>query len=571
MKLLFRFRIVLTLTFALMCAEQSLGDDPSAQISHYLRSGAFAAARELASQVPVTNGQRDEAFAQVARAQMRSGELAASSDTLREIESSQYRELATEASSTDNPSGGGSFADFDSLMQLIQTTVAPDTWEALGGPSTMAPYAQGILVDPNGLVSEVNTVNGRDLGIDVAQILDSNPVTDSLNTTPQPNQWRLPSPQRVVSLRRLRDETARRELIGLPLAESMYYLAGISEIHHLVMLPDDVLIVSPVGGIQSRQGWLVDARTGRHPLRLDFLAAASGSALANRPFGCTIDPTHDGLLRAQQFAADVQSDAIPIGVAADQLAAALGKQSVEVFGTPANTTLGMLMVEADRHMKRLALGDAEMPDGVSNYLNFVDKMIERGPPADVLIRLWFTAHPQTIQSDAAGQVFAISGQPLRLSGQNEREAQAGRQRVADDPRTIAFITEFNDHFEAIRSMYPVYGAMESLYRAAGVAQVVNRFSKDDANRELLASIARLESFDHQLRPTPEFVNSIAVLHNVRSGRKIHHILLASGGVLVDLQHTVSARTQTYPTLAAVVGRVQEQPIAIGRWWWDAAP
>lgn len=41
-------------------------------------------------------------------------------------------------------SGGGSFADFDSLMELIETTVAPETWEALGGPSNMQPYAQNL-------------------------------------------------------------------------------------------------------------------------------------------------------------------------------------------------------------------------------------------------------------------------------------------------------------------------------------------------------------------------------------------------------------------------------------------
>ncbi|QDT12160.1 hypothetical protein [Stieleria marina] len=40
--------------------------------------------------------------------------------------------------------GGSSFADFDSLMSLIETTVVPDTWEALGGPSTMAPYPQNL-------------------------------------------------------------------------------------------------------------------------------------------------------------------------------------------------------------------------------------------------------------------------------------------------------------------------------------------------------------------------------------------------------------------------------------------
>lgn len=40
--------------------------------------------------------------------------------------------------------GGSSFADFGSLITLIETTVVPDTWEALGGPSTMAPYPQNL-------------------------------------------------------------------------------------------------------------------------------------------------------------------------------------------------------------------------------------------------------------------------------------------------------------------------------------------------------------------------------------------------------------------------------------------
>ncbi|MEM6688974.1 MAG: hypothetical protein AAF664_06075 [Planctomycetota bacterium] len=42
------------------------------------------------------------------------------------------------------PGGGQNFADFDSLMQLIETTVNPETWEALGGQSTMEPYPQNL-------------------------------------------------------------------------------------------------------------------------------------------------------------------------------------------------------------------------------------------------------------------------------------------------------------------------------------------------------------------------------------------------------------------------------------------
>ncbi|WP_390889035.1 type II secretion system protein GspD [Rhodopirellula halodulae] len=40
--------------------------------------------------------------------------------------------------------GGQSMADFSQLMQLIQTTIEPESWEALGGVGTMAPYPQNL-------------------------------------------------------------------------------------------------------------------------------------------------------------------------------------------------------------------------------------------------------------------------------------------------------------------------------------------------------------------------------------------------------------------------------------------
>ncbi|MEM9826595.1 MAG: hypothetical protein AAF958_08400 [Planctomycetota bacterium] len=40
--------------------------------------------------------------------------------------------------------GGQSFADFQPLMELIETTIEPDAWETLGGKSTMSQYAQNL-------------------------------------------------------------------------------------------------------------------------------------------------------------------------------------------------------------------------------------------------------------------------------------------------------------------------------------------------------------------------------------------------------------------------------------------
>jgi general secretion pathway protein D len=63
----------------------------------------------------------------------------------------QYHPMGSQGGfGVNNPPGGGggaggaAFADFDSLMQLIQTTIEPDSWEELGGSGTMMEYPQNL-------------------------------------------------------------------------------------------------------------------------------------------------------------------------------------------------------------------------------------------------------------------------------------------------------------------------------------------------------------------------------------------------------------------------------------------
>lgn len=69
-----------------------------------------------------------------------------------------------------NPPGGGggaggqSFANFDSLIELIQTTVVPDTWDLLGGPSTMRQYEQNLSL----VISTTSEVHDQ-----IAELLES--------------------------------------------------------------------------------------------------------------------------------------------------------------------------------------------------------------------------------------------------------------------------------------------------------------------------------------------------------------------------------------------------------------
>ena len=461
--------------------------------------------------------------------------------------------------------GGGSFADFDSLMQLIETTVVPDTWESLGGPSTMAPYPQGVYVDSDGTVLNCVTA-APSVGLDDLTSLLKQPASQN---HPLDTDWRLASPMRVVSLRRMRDEVLRHRLLGQGMPESIRHLSGLSRVKYIVFTDDDILIAAPVGGIEQVDAWFRDRQSGLNTLRCDFLLTCMKAAVENQVFGCTIDPTPQGMKAAAEVAQNVQSKQIPVGKAAGELGRALGMQRVEVFGTDGGTPLGYVMVEADRHMKQLALGQAEMPEGVKNYLDVVDDFIAQGPPDQLLLRLWFTASARNVRADNDRRVFEIAGSPIKLSGENQRAMTDGRRgQVTVDARSDAFVKEFNAHWNDIRAKYPIYGALESVYRVASVAELAHRFAKDAAHLSLIDSLAAESSMaDWNLIP-PRQVASIAVHHRISHGRKIHHVVIASGGVSVDSQQTMRSKITDYPSLKSTASVADAKPRPVQRWWWD---
>ncbi len=63
---------------------------------------------------------------------------------------------------------GVPIGDFQSIIDLIQTSIVPNTWEALGGPSTLAPATLGNGNRPAILVSTTYPIHER-----IAQLLES--------------------------------------------------------------------------------------------------------------------------------------------------------------------------------------------------------------------------------------------------------------------------------------------------------------------------------------------------------------------------------------------------------------
>jgi hypothetical protein len=557
----------------------SLATEPVTELQDAVSAGEFSVAKRLAEGAQ-TRQQRDRQLATVAGRQFSAGEPLAAAATLRNIETQEAREVvlaqagapmlccggpfqsqnAAEGGAT-SIAGGGAFADFDSLMNLIQTTVVPDTWEALGGNSTIAPYPQGVLVDPGGTLKPIDSEPLAESRDEVVAVLAS--------MSPQRRTWRAPTPLRCVSLRRLRDQITSLRLTGKPLTGAMEHFAGLSKIQYVIFSENDILLAAPVGGITSNRGWFVDRISGQATLKSEFLIRCLAASLADQSFGCTIDPTPQGMRAAMGVASSIQQKAVPIGTAADALRDALGMQRIEVFGTAGDDAIGLLMVESDRHMKRLALNEQPMPDGVDNYLDIVEQMIEQGPPNGLLLRLWFTSNPLALRANADRTVFELGDGAIRLSGENQRAlADGGRGGVMVDPRSQRFVDQFNRHFAAIRQRYPIYGSLESLYQMSAVAELIDRHVDRPALQELVKSLAAEDDRSDWLIHQPRQVESIATMHSIRRGNQRHHVVLASGGVLVDPRRSLDDETTEYPSLDSTGQIANRRPKPVDHWWWD---
>ena len=478
------------------------------------------------------------------------------------------------------PRGGASFADFTQLITLIQTTIEPDSWEALGGTGTILQYPQGILVDGDGLVVDIQVANKKAGAADsldsISMMLREQNGAAPAGQDAAMGDWKQSAKFRCVSLRSLASEVVRRRLVNQPLDDSLRNLAGLSRIQYVWVDPNsrDVVLVGPVNGIERKQGWYRDRVTGETTARLDYLAATMQSVLSNTPFGCTIDPTNEGLAASAKVADEFRQGKLPVGKIADALSSAVGKQRVAVFGTAGDTPLGHLLVEVDRHMKMLALGMQKMPEGVPNYLDVITDHARDGVPDGKLLRLWFTGSPVSVRTDSEQHVFEFAGRPMKLACESQLPRDDGMRAVApDDVRLVDFTNQFNQHLSQIIGEYPAYGAVQSVFNVAAVAETMRRTEAKEWLAELLGPLM-LDGLDQSIYRTPRWVDTIATTHRFNFGGKRHTVVVASGGVQVDTRETLPTQFVSYPSLRSAPAKFARpssendaaQPIV---WWWNA--
>ncbi|QDU91211.1 hypothetical protein Pla175_46310 [Pirellulimonas nuda] len=468
--------------------------------------------------------------------------------------------------------GGAQNADFDSLIDLIITTVAPDTWnEAGGGPGDIRPFPiGGVWVDAGGVMRQRKPRPSKaSLGL----------ARQGARAAPRGTQDpRTPSGLRYVSLGRLEAEIARRTAAGEPLEEAMLTLAGLGRVRYAFAIPEthDIVLAGPAGDWRVDQaGRIVSTDSGAPVVRLDDLLTLlrAGRSAPGGAFGCSINPRAENLAATQALLG--RSGAKPLAPGRrdawlEELRGAVGEQDIEVFGIDPHSRVARVLVEADHHMKLVGMGLADGVLGVESYLDTIELDDNGAPPPMSVLRWWFTLCYTDIDASAEGDAYELAGPGARVLSENELLTARG-ERIhtgQSDELTQRFAHSFSQHFAPLCAKHPVYGELRAVFDLALVAAMV----WDPAQG--LAPRAQWDGgllVDAQRLPLPRYAvpRTVESVVNHRQMDRRTFVAGVSGGVWVDAGGLLKEHAAVGAGYTELSARRPAAPAAAAQWWWDA--
>ena len=473
-----------------------------------------------------------------------------------------------------NQRGGAANADFDSLIDLIVSTVATDTWaENGGGTAEIRPFPGGVLVDAGGVLklkSQTKLASGL---TDLSTKRGIAPAKDGAT----PASARRASGLRYISLPRLEREIVRRQAAHQPLDLSMLTLAGLRRVRYVFVYPEsgDVVLAGPAGDWTIDKDGRILANDTREPVvRLDDLLviARRGPDATESHFGCSINPRQEALAKTQDFLA--ASSQKPLEPSKRQqwlsdLRDSVGRQDIEIFGIDPTSRVASVLVEADYHMKLIGMGLADGVDGVESYLQSIRLRPGESPPAMSVLRWWFALKYDSLPRSEARDAFELVGQGVRVLSETEMLAEQGKRvhTGTSDPLNRQFAEAFTSHFAELADKYPVYGELRNIFdlaMAVAIIQSEGLAVQAGWKPTLLADSTKLRL---PQRNPPREVETV-INHRVINKSLI--IAGVSGGVMVA-PGDVLRETQKSDSAGKNIARGEAAPknLAGGAWWWEA--
>jgi hypothetical protein len=587
------------LSTTVLAAEET--SPPQVAVDAHLAAGEFAPALDLAERA-TDPAERSRLLARVANAQQEWGEPAVAWRTARRAPVASIRNEAFERlrqplreffgnevglvdgfvpgnvgngaagvpGNGGGATGGGAQADFTQLVDLITSTIAPESWELLGGTGTVSPYINGVFVDPEaalkrGLIEEHGTA------------LSGGAALTKLRRADLSDETARESEFRVISLRALERAVRERAREGLPPTATMQHLGGITRLRYIALDPaaNDVLIGGPAEGWEYlSDGEAVGVTSRRPPLRLDDLVVLFRyfAEAEHTTFGCSINPRPDNLKSVVAFVDESNGKGAlrPSGVKrwVEQLHERLGMQDVVVQGLPRDTRAARVMIVADYRMKLVGLGKIDGGPNIPDYFKLLRKSgMAQGGGAIEALRWWLTMRYEAIAHDPSRTAFELRGSSVLVQSENQFVTASG-QRVATgtaEPVNRQFAENFTRHYDELAQRDPVFADLSNVFDL-GLLAVLWRTERLGERAGWSGTPFGLDLGYTPARETPITEVDSVVAHRVFDRRDI--VVQVAGGVqapLGDLPRNAELRRED-AALADLRSRAAAQ--GARSWWWS---
>jgi hypothetical protein len=547
------------------------GEGVGQAVDGHLQAGEFGPALNAARGAPA--GERDALLARVAQAQAQAGMRRAALDTAFDIDSDFFRSSASGAAGGQPVGGGGQGGrggfgepDFDALIDLITTTVAPSSWEDAGGPGSIKEFETGVRVDALGKVQSLlrtdasgRVVRVRALGVPAAH--------DA--------KVRASSPLRKVSLTRLERAVQLKLAAGEPLDEEMRLLAGLCKIEYVLVYPEmrDVVIAGPAGDWRhDDENRIVNTESSRPVLQLDDLVVVLRhmNQGTGGPFGCSIVPQKENLAATKAFLEGGAGAKLPQARFERQLREKLGWQSIDYYGIDPQTRVARIMFEADYRMKLVGIGLEPGTQRVPSMLSQLTLEKGQAPPSFGVLRWWFTLNREAVLATPERDGFEMRGQHVRVLSENEMLTDQG-ERVhtgkAEGP-PAEFAQRFTTHFAEMAAKYPIYADLENVFDLALACAIIKSEGLADKASWHMTCFGDPEQYVVGVGNTPKMVESVVNHRNI--GRSTV-VTCASGGVRVDVSELAkpsSMKADGSGALGSKRHAMAHENLARTAWWWD---
>jgi hypothetical protein len=543
--------------------------DPTDQVDALLAAGEFGPALVAAGKANDAK-LKDKLLGDIAAAQAQGGARQASLETAYDIASDVARKSALDRVASQRGTGargGGSGADFDSLMELIKSTINPNSWDDLGGVGSVSPFEGGVYVDPAGLLKKLPQGTDRSLTAvrraALAGIHTGNP--------------RQSGELRKISLTRLEREVQLQHALGRQPDETMQTLAGLRRIKYILVYPEagDIVLAGPAGDWRrDYEGRLVAADSGAPVVNLDDLVVTLRNAYSELGrFGCSITPRQDNLAAAKAVNEKWSRQPLKPGQRdkwLNEFRSAVGRQDIEVYGIDRRTRAARVLIEADYRMKLVGIGLEEGTQGVVSYLDSIEIPKGGSPPPLSVLRWWFTLNYDGLSATEARDAFELRGPGVKVLSENELLTAIG-ERVhtgASDELNSKFAESFTKQFEKLAVKYPVYADLRNIFDLSLVAAVIRSHDLPEQVGWHLTHFGPSGAYAPELGPAPTEVESV-LNHKVIGGK--HIIAAVSGGVAVDARKVVkpeAVKTDTYGLMSGERRAGTPKNLPRRTWWWD---